>query len=174
MFSGTCKFFYIALVVFLFFISLQARPAPAGNVQMEAVSELMELPVESILRNTPVAPIAEVEALKSISRSHRPVVLLIYRNGDPRSREIATLIRFLSLEFHNSVDFYAFEEKEISARSILGLERVPATVFYSNDGTYGSGTRESPTLTEYRSPGRAFWKMTYSAAARYLRKDILD
>jgi hypothetical protein len=167
-------------------VCLHVQKSHASNtaINMPDVNRIMELPVGSILRDAPVSRLNEVEALENVRKTRRPAVLLVYESSDPRSREIATLIRYLSLEFHKQVDFYAFElprdaEKigspSLKAKKILGLEKVPATLFYGK-GRYSDSKRdtESPTLTEYRSPGRTFWKACYGAAARFLKKGLTN
>lgn len=174
-------FSLISLAIFV--LTVQKSDAGNVNIQMTDVSRLMELPVGSILRGAPVSRLKRPESLMELHKNGRPTVLLVYTSSDPRSREIATLIRYLSLEFQGKIDFYAFEMKQEmgsgtpsrNAREILGLERVPATLFYEKDNDpRPTGGISAPTLKEYRSPGRLFWKTCYSAAARYLKKGLLN
>jgi len=167
-------FMLLGILAFCFSSGL----SEAKDIPMADVRHLMELPVSSILQNSPVSHLNTPTSLEAVRTSSRPAVLLVYRSRDQRSRELATLMRYLALEFRHRIDFFALEipEETSSAEDIslrtqkaLRLEKIPATLFYRNEGTGDSSkSLASPSLKEYRSPGRLFWKTCYAAAVRYL------
>jgi len=174
------------LLFTLLFASFLVSPTVAlsGGVDMDHVSTLMKAPVRSILQDASVVHLQGPGSLKTLGRSGRPVVLLVYRNLDRRSSELATLIRFLARDFHHRIDFYALEVSPGSdspvlhageAKKALHLEKVPAALFFNSSRigeTQQETGLESPTLEEYRTPGRLFWKACYAAAARFLDRSL--
>ena len=168
----------LIMIVGFLAVCLTSGLSEARDIPMADVRRLMELPVSSILQNSPVSRLNALASLEAVRASSRPAVLLVYRSHDQRSRELATLIRYLALEFRHRVDFFALEipeatstEEDFAAKTqqALCLEKVPATLFYRNEETgEGSKSLASPSLKEYRSPGHLFWKTCYAAAVRYL------
>lgn len=155
-------------------------------VDMTEVRRLAREPVETILARTPFAPINDKDYSTFVHGSPRPVVVLFYANQDEKSRNLATLARYLALEFGEVISFYGYQashgpkvEREALAalQKKYGVKHVPATLFYDNDRGKIELEKDDysvPTLTEYRTPSMMFWKTYHQAVRAYIVKEILD
>ena len=102
--------------------------------------------------------------------SPKPVVVMFYANQDQRSRQLATLARYLALEFSEAIVFYGYpvtagatvEQNALAAlQKRYAVKKVPATLFYDNDRGKMELERTDysvPALLEYRTPSLLFWK----------------
>lgn len=163
-----------------------AARAAAPDVDMADVRRLAREPVETIFAGTPVTPVADTDYGKSVQGSPKPVVVVFYANRDKRSRNLATLVRYLASEFGDVVGFYAYRvsagttpDRETLARidQRYGVKRVPASLFYDNDRgpiELEKADYSVPLLTEYRTPSLLFWRTYHQAVRDYIRKNILD
>ena len=163
-----------------------AVPAAAQSVDMAEVRRLAREPVETIFAGAPIGRVSDADYEKAVTGSSRPVVVVFYANHDERSRNLATLARYLALEFNQAITFYGYRASGGSTvdRAHLGaLERrygvrqIPATLFYDNDT--GKIELEKtdysvPVLVEYRTPSLLFWRTYHNAIRDYIRKSILD
>jgi len=160
--------------------------AAAPDVDMADVRRLAREPVEAILSGAPFGRISDDDYWKTVRGSPKPVVVVFYANQDERSRNLATLARYLALEFSEAVGFYGYPVTagatvEGSALAALqkryGVRKVPATLFYDNDRGKMELERTDysvPALLEYRTPSLFFWKTYHQATREYIQKNILD
>ena len=181
--SGRCRI--LACVVALTFGLASGAPATTPAVEMAEVRRLAREPVETILSGAPVQGISDKD-YRTIFRSPRPVIVVFYANQDQKSRNLATLVRYLALEFNQVITFYGYRvtpgasvEKDALAaiHKHYGVKHVPATLFYDNDKgpiELEKADYSVPTLAEYRTPNLLFWTTYHHAVRDYIRKSILD
>ena len=160
--------------------------ANAPAVDMTEVRRLAREPVEAILSGVPVSRVTDKNYRTMVHDSPHPVVVVFYANQEEKSRNLATLVRYLALEFSQVISFYGYEVTpgaSVERRAFgalqkqYGIKQVPATLFYDNDR--GKIELEKtdysvPTFTEYRTPSMLFWKTYHHAVREYIRKSILD
>jgi hypothetical protein len=150
------------------------------------VRRLAREPVETIFSGVPIGRVTDADYWKTVRGSPKPVVVIFYANHDERSRNLATLARYLALEFHEVVGFYGYRiaagaapEPAALARvdKQYGVKKIPASLFYDNDR--GKMELEKtdysiPLMLEYRTPSMLFWKTYHQAIREYIEKNILD
>jgi hypothetical protein len=163
-----------------------AAQAAAPAVDMADVRRLAREPVETIFAGAPVGPIAEADYRKVVHDSPRPVVVVFYASQDEKSRNLATLVRYLALEFSQVIAFYGYrvtagttvDRETLGAlQGRYGVRQVPATLFYDNDRgriELEKTDYSVPTVAEYRTPSLLFWRTYHQALRDYIRKSILD
>src|SRR5262249_43716418 len=78
-------------------------------VDMTEVRRLAREPVEAILSRTPFGRVSDTDFPTMVNESPRPVVVLFYANQDEKSRNLATLARYLALEFGQLISFYGYQ-----------------------------------------------------------------
>jgi hypothetical protein len=163
-----------------------AARAAVPAVDMAEVRRLARDPVETILTGAPIGRVFEADYWKTVRGSKKPVVVMFYANQDERSRNLATLARYLALEFHDVVAFYGYRVSGGSTADPAalaavakqyGVKKVPATLFYDND--HGKMELEKtdysvPQMLEYRTPSMLFFKTYHQAIRDYIQKNILD
>jgi hypothetical protein len=159
--------------------------APAA-VDMTEVRRLAREPVETIFAGVPIGPLSDRDYRKMVHDSPRPVVVIFYASQDEKSRNLATLARYLALEFNEVITFYGYRVAPgatVSREALGALQRqygvrqVPATLFYDNDRgkiELEKADYSVPTLVEYRTPSLLFWRAYHQAIRDYIRKSILD
>ena len=160
--------------------------AAAPDVDMADVRRLAREPVEAILSGAPFGRVSDADYWKTVRGSPKPVVVVFYANQDQQSRHLATLVRYLALEFSEAVVFYGYpvtagatvERNALEAlQKRYGVRKVPATLFYDNDRGKMELERADysvPALLEYRTPSLFFWKTYHEATREYIQKNILD
>ena len=153
---------------------------------MAEVRRLAREPVETILSGAPIGRVSDATYWKTVQGSPKPVVVVFYANQDQQSRHLATLVRYLALEFSESVVFYGYpvtagasvEHNALAAiRKRYGVRKVPATLFYDNDRGKMELERTDysvPAMIEYRTPRPLFWNTYYQTTRKYIRENILD
>ena len=160
--------------------------ASGHTVDMTEVRRLAREPVEAIFAGAPVARITDKDYKAKVHDSPRPVIVFFYANQEEKSRHLATLGRYLALEFKQVITFYGYEVTpgaKVERGSLAplhahyGVKQIPATLFYDNDR--GKIELEKtdysvPTVAEYRTPNMLFWKTYHQAVREYIRKSILD
>jgi hypothetical protein len=160
--------------------------AQAGDVDMAEVRRLAREPVETIFSGAPIGRVSDATYWTTVQGSPKPVVVVFYANQDPQSRHLATLVRYLALEFNGAVMFYGYpvtagasaEHKALAAiKKQYGVKKVPATLFYDND--HGKMELERteysvPAVIEYRTPRPLLWNIYYQTTRKYIRENILD
>ena len=161
-------------------------PLRAAEVDMAEVRRLAQQSVETIFAGAPIARISDATYAKTVNGSKKPVVVVFYANQDQQSRHLATLVRYLALEFGEIVAFYGYAASEgatvdqnalASLQKKYGLKRLPATLFYDNDKGKMELERSDysvPTVAEYRTPSPLFWNTYYQATRKYIKENILD
>ena len=164
----------------------RGAPAAVPAVDMAEVRRLARDPVETIFAGVAIGRVSDLDYWKIVRGSEKPVVVIFYANQDERSRNLATLVRYLALEFHEVVGFYSYRVTTGSTpeRAALaavdkqyGVKRVPASLFYDND--HGKMELEKtdysvPLTFEYRTPSMLFWKTYHQAVREFIQKNILD
>jgi hypothetical protein len=161
-------------------------PLYAAEVDMTEVRRLAQQPVETIFAGAPIGRISDATYAKTVNGSKKPVVVVFYANQDQQSRHLATLVRYLALEFGDVVAFYGYAASEgatidhnalASLQKKYGLKKIPATLFYDNDKgkmELEKSDYSVPTVTEYRTPSPLFWNTYYQTTRKYIRENILD
>ena len=155
-------------------------------VDMTEVRRLAREPVEAILSRTPFGRVSDKDFPTMVNESPRPVVVLFYANQDEKSRNLATLARYLALEFGQLISFYGYQvspgvtvERDVLAalQKKYGVKQIPATLFYDNDRgkiELEKADYSVPSFTEYRTPSMFLWKTYHRAVREYIVKEILD
>jgi hypothetical protein len=163
-----------------------AARATVPVVDMTEVRRLAREPVETILAGSPVTRISDKDYRTMVHDSPRPVVVIFYASQDEKSRNLATLARYLAVEFSQVITFYGYrvtagasvERDALGAlQKRYGVNRVPATLFYDNDRgkiELEKADYSVPTLAEYRTPSLLFFKTYHQAIRDYIQKSILD
>jgi len=168
-----------------------AAKAPAAspqavNIDMAEVRRLAREPVEAIFAGAPIGRVSDADYWQTVQGSPKPVVVVFYANQEERSRHLATLIRYLALEFNGSVAFYGYpvtagptvEHSALAAlRKRYKVTQVPATLFYDND--HGKMELEkteysAPAVIEYRTPRPLLWGTYHQRVRKYIKDHILD
>ena len=166
-----------------FYLAVQAS---AADVDMDDVRRLAREPVETILSGAPIGRVSDATYWKTVQRSPKPVVVVFYANQDQQSRHLATLVRYLALEFSGAIVFYGYpvtagatvERNALAAlQKRYGVKKVPATLFYDNDRGKMELERTDysvPAVIEYRTPSPLFWNTYYQTIRKYIKENILD
>ena len=153
---------------------------------MAEVRRLAREPVETILSGAPIGRVSAATYWKTVRGSPKPVVVVFYANQDQRSRHLATLVRYLALEFSETVVFYGYpvtagasvEHNALAAlKKRYGVKQVSATLFYDNDRGKMELERTDysvPAVIEYRTPRPLFWNTYYQTTRKYIQENILD
>ncbi len=158
----------------------------AVTFDMTEVRRLAQQPVGAILRGTAFADITDADYREKVQGSPRPVIVIFYADRDEKSRNLATLARYLAQDFGDKIGFYGYRASDAASadkptldrlRQRYGVRQIPATLFYDND----RGTMELertdydvPTLTEYRTPSMLFFRTYYTTIHKYITDQILD
>jgi hypothetical protein len=160
--------------------------AAMPSVDMTEVRRLAREPVEAIFSGTLVGRVSDQDYRKAVHDSPRPVVVIFYASQDEKSRNLATLARYLALEFSQVISFYGYrvtagstvQRETLGAlQKQYGVRQVPATLFYDNDRgkiELEKADYSIPTLTEYRTPSLLFFRTYHQAIRDYIQKSILD
>ena len=167
-------------------MTTSGRHAPTRGDGRPITRRLAREPVETIFTSAPIGRVSEADCWKTVRGSKKPIVVIFSANLDERSRNLATLARYLALEFHDVVAFYGYRVTAGSTPDHLalatvdkqyGVKRVPATLFYDND--HGKMELEKtdysvPQMLEYRTPSMLFWRTYHQAIRDYIQQNILD
>ena len=160
--------------------------AQAADVNMAEVRRLAREPVETIFQGAAIGRVSDTDYWQTVRGSAKPVVVVFYANQNERSRHLATLIRYIALEFSGSVAFYGYpvtagatvEPKALAAlKKRYKVTQVPATLFYDND--HGKMELEKaeysvPAVIEYRTPRPLLWSTYHQRVRKYIKDHILD
>ena len=157
----------------------RAAPAAVPAVDMAEVRRLARDPVETIFAGVAIGRVSDPDYWKTVRGSKKPVVVIFYANQDERSRNLATLARYLALEFHEVVGFYGYRVTAGSTPEPAVLAAVDKQ--YGVNLSYDHGEMELektdysvPLMLEYRTPSMLFWKTYHQAIREYIQKNILD
>jgi hypothetical protein len=158
----------------------------ATAIDMAEVRRLAQQPVGQILRGTPFADVTDADYRQKVAGSPRPVIVVFYADRDEKSRNLATLARYLAQEFGSKITFYGYRASDTAAvdrptlerlQKSYGIRQIPATLFYDNDRGKIELERtdyDVPSLVEYRTPSMLFFRTYYSAIQKYVTENILD
>jgi hypothetical protein len=158
----------------------------AVAIDMGEVRRIARQPVSGILQGTQIAGITDADYRQKVESSSRPVIVVFYAENDEKSRNLATLARYLAQDFSSRIGFYAYRASDASGvdRNTLerltkdyGIRQIPATLFYDNDRGKIELERtyyDTPTLVEYRTPSMLFFRTYYNAIHKYVTESILD
>ncbi len=158
----------------------------AVAIDMGEVRRIARQPVGAILRGTPFADITDADYRPKVDGSPRPVIVVFYAEQDEKSRNLATLARYLAQDFSSKIAFYAYRASDAAVvdratserlAKDYGVRQIPATLFYDNDRGKIELERthyDVPTLVEYRTPSMLFFRTYYSATHKYVTERILD
>jgi len=153
---------------------------------MATVRALAVLPVQEILRDSPVHELARTSYWTTIRKSPIPVVVLFYSNVDGESQRVATLVRFVAIRYAGKFSTYAVMVADHGkpAKAIATdyaksyrLDKTPGILFYGNHrGTMVLEGEEyvDANFKEFRTPSLLLWKAYYKAVCSYVDKKILD
>lgn len=156
----------------------------AAEVNMADVRRLAREPVETIFSGAPIGRLSDATYWNTVQGSPKPVVVVFYANQDEQSRHLATLIRYLALEFSEAVAFYGYPVTagatvEHNALAVLDrryrVKKVPATLFYDNDHgkmEFEKADYAVPAVIEYRTPRPLLWTTYYQKTRKYLQDHI--
>jgi hypothetical protein len=165
---------------------LVATLTHAVAIDMAEVRRLAQQPARTILRDSPFGDVTDADYRLKVEGSPRPVVVVFYADLDENSRNLATLARYLALDFSAQITFLGYRATDgvqVEAptlqrlEKLYGLKRVPATLFYDNDRGKIELERTHyavPTLAEYRTPGMLLFRTYYTSIHEYITKHILD
>ena len=157
----------------------------AADVNMADVRRLAREPVETIFSGAPIGRVSDANYWQTVQGSSKPVVVVFYANQDQPSRHLATLVRYLALEFSEAVVFYGYpvtagatvERNALAAlKKRYKVKQVPATLFYDND--HGKMELERtdysvPAVIEYRTPRPLLWNTYHRTIRKYIQENIL-
>jgi hypothetical protein len=158
----------------------------AVTIDMAEVRRLAQQPVGTILQGSSFGGISDTDYAKKVNGSPRPVIVIFYADRDEKSRNLATLARYLAEDFSSKIAFYGYRVSETASVDKATLERltkrygirqIPATLFYDNDRGKMELERtdyDVPTVTEYRTPSMLFFRTYYSATHKFITEKILD
>ena len=154
----------------------------AADVDMAEVRRLAREPVETIFAGAPIGRVSDATYWKTVQGSAKPVVVVFYANQDQQSRHLATLVRYLAIEFSGAIVFYGYPVTAganalAALQKRYGVKKVPATLFYDNDR--GKIELEKtdysvPAVIEYRTPSPLFWNTYHQTIRKYVQENILD
>ena len=167
-------------------LAIPALAGAADDIDMSKVRALAALPVKEIFRDSPVRELPRASYWKTIRESPRPVVVMFYSDVDPESQRLATLVRYVSIKYHDKIAAYCVmvaangkPAKPIATEyeKSYGLDKTPGSLFYDNDS--GKMVLEGEqyidaNFKEFRTPNLLFWKVYYNAVCSYIDKNILD
>lgn len=80
-------------------LSLETNLGQAAEIDMAEVRRLTKEPVQTILQGSAFANISDADYKAKVQGSSRPVIVLFYADRDEKSRDLATLARYIALEF---------------------------------------------------------------------------
>lgn len=148
---------------------------------MSDVKRLALLSVDDIIRGTPITKITDSDYIRRIQNSEKPALVIFYTNREKRSRNLATLIRYLALDLYGKINFFAYKvseempvSQEISSRlkKDYNLEKTPGTLFFNSrsDDKRGGYQIHKPLIIDYRTPTLFLWRRYYEIVAHYINR----
>ena len=178
-------YFYIPIVVTILAVFISTGTS-AKDIDMAEVRELVKLSVDEILADVPVLPITIDKYWETIRKRKKPKVVFFYSNKDAPSRRVATLIRYVALDFSDRIAFRMVKvvetgkpdanlKKELQSR--FSLDKTPGILFYDNVGDEMILEDEDyidADFKEFRTPKMFLWKTYYSTVAKELDQLLAD
>jgi len=179
------RYFYclIAIAIVALLISTDTS---AKDINMADVRKLAKLPVDEILDGVPVSSIEIDTYWETIRGRKRPEVVFFYSNNDGPSQRVATLIRFVVMDYSDRLTFRRVKvvekgkpgaklKKDLEAH--FSLDKTPGILFYDNVGDKMVLEDEDyveADFKEFRTPKMLLWKTYYSAVRKELDQLLAD
>ena len=179
------RFFPIPLVDTLIAVSISTGTS-AKDIDMAEVRELVKLSVDEILGDVPVLPITIDKYWDNIRKRKKPKVVFFYSNKDAPSRRVATLIRYVALDYSDRLAFRMVKVVETGKpdaklgrelQAGFSLDKTPGILFYDNVGDEMVLEDEDyidADFKEFRTPKMFLWKTYYSGVRKELDKLLAD
>jgi len=178
-------FSYITIVVTIFSVFISPGIS-AKDIDMAEVRELVKQSVDEILGDVPVLPVTIDEYWDTIQKRKKPKVVFFYSNKDAPSRRVATLIRYVALDYSDRLVFRMVKvvetgkpdaklKKDLQVR--FSLDKTPGILFYDNIGDEMILEDEDyvdADFKEFRTPKMFLWKTYYSAVRKELDQLLAD
>ena len=156
------------------------------NISMKDVRKLATLPVDEILKNSPVEFFEFKSYWKKVHGRNKPLVVFFYSNNDSASQRLATLIKYIALEYNGKLAFGRVrvsgqgkpnKDKARMLETSYSLDDTPGILFYDNVGTDMVLEDEDyidADFKEFRTPRMFLWKTYYEAVRNKLNKLLAD
>lgn len=152
-------------------ISLQAI---AADINIAEVRELAKLSVDEILDGVPVHSIKIDTYWETIRGRQEPKIAFFYSNNDGPSQRVATLLRFVAMDYSDRLDFRRVKvveegnpaanlRKDFETR--FSLDKTPGILFYDNVGDKMILEDEDyvdADFKEFSTPKMLLWRTYYS------------
>ena len=158
----------------------------ASEVSMSDVYAFAKLPVKEILKDSPVKEIERNDYWINIKNSHKPVTVMFYINEDKHSQNLATLYRYVAIDFSERILFCSYmvtlkgnpdKSTKDQVQKLYSLDKIPGVLFYDNDTGQMDLEHEHyevPKFKSYKTPSLFLWKTYYSKVKKIIRVKILD
>jgi hypothetical protein len=165
---------------------LMSNFTSAEDINMAEVRKLAKLSVDEIFDGVPV-PLIKLDKYWEIIRERkRPKVVFFYSNNDGPSQRVATLIRFVAMDYSDRLAFRRVKvvekgkpdaklRRDLEAR--FSLDKTPGILFYDNVGDKMVLEDEDyvdADFKEFRTPKMLLWKTYYSAVRKELDQLLAD
>ena len=172
--------------VFFFVILAISNIVNAVEIKMSEVRELSKLPVKDIFINSAVTEIDQASYWNTVMQSPKPVVVMFYSNQEKHSQNLATLLRYVAIDYSDKILFCSFmvvakgkpnQSTMIKMERTFSLDKTPGVLYYDNDTgkmILEHEHYEVPKLKEYRTPSMVLWKLYYSKVKQIIENKILD
>jgi len=171
----------ISCLICLFILFITTKGIFASEINMSDVQRLALLSVDEIIRGTPITKISDSDYLIKIQNSDKPALVIFYANRGKRSRNLATLIRYLALDLYGKINFFAYKvseeipvNQEVSLRlkQDFNLERTPGTIFFNprSDDEKEVYQIYKPIFIDYRTPSLFLWRRYYDVVAHHINR----
>ena len=187
------KIFLVFAKAFLFFAlflcGADLSSAQKEKVSMKEVSELVKLPVKKTLEGTPVTYVNKddyITVLKTDRENAKPVISFFYSNIDPESQRLASLLRYVSQDYRDSIFFLCVETAEkgkpdkvtsVELKKVYGVDRIPGILFYdtSKDGlVLEDEDYIYSDFKHFETPSLIFWRTYYRIVSKKLDEILAD
>ena len=179
------RYFSCLITVAVFGILISADTS-AKDIDMTEVRKLAKLSVDDILNVVLVPEIKIDNYWETIRGRKRPKVVFFYSNNDGPSQRVATLIRFIAMDYSDRLAFRRVKvvetgkpdaklRKNLVAR--FSLDNTPGILFYDNVGDKMVLEGEDyvdADFKEFRTPKMLLWKTYYSAVRKELDRLLSD
>lgn len=180
------KSYLYCLITIAALVVILTTDTLADDISMTEVRKLAKLSVDEILDGSPVPEIQIKKYWETIRGRKRPKVVFFYSNNDGPSQRVATLIRFIAIDYSDRMDFRRVKvvetgkpdaklRKDYEAR--YSLDKTPGILFYDNVGDKMVLEDEyyvDADFKEFRTPKMMLWKTYYSIVRKELDQLLAD
>ena len=178
--------YFFCLITVAVFGMLISTDTSAKDINMTEVRNLSKLSVNEILTVAFVQEIKIDKYWETIRGRKRPIIVFFYSNNHGPSQRVATLIRFIAMDYSDRLAFRCVKavekgkpdakmRKDLEAR--FGLDNTPGILFYDNVGDKMILEDEDyidADFKEFRTPKMLLWKVYYSAVRKELDQLLAD